>query len=282
VTYNLAGVNNLEMGWGRSDETFAALAVMSQLGGEDWFRLGDRDLPVHLRRTDWLRQGLSLTEITDRLRRAFGVPSSIVPMCDQPVRSLVHTDEGDLPFQHYFVRRHCEPLVMDVTFVGAPDARLTETVEETIASADVIVFCPSNPYLSIDPILSIPGLRRQLRAVIAPKVAVSPIVGGKAIKGPAAKMMREMSIDISPLSISRRYADLLNGFVLDETDAELSDRFDLPVLATDTLMTDLPSKTRLAHVVLDFALQLPSSSLQSSLPSSPAPAQHRMLRKTSR
>jgi LPPG:FO 2-phospho-L-lactate transferase len=282
VTYNLAGLNNPEMGWGRAGETFAALAVMSQLGGEDWFRLGDKDLPVHLRRTEWLRQGVSLTEVTDRLRRAFGVPSSIMPMCDQPVRTLVHTDEGDLPFQHYFVRRRCEPLVVDVTFVGASDARMTETVEVTIASADVIIFCPSNPYLSIDPILSIPGLRRQLRASPAPKVAVSPIVGGKAIKGPAAKMMREMSIDISPLSICRRYADLLNGFVLDEADTELSDRFDLPVLATDTIMTDLASKTRLAHAVLDFALQLPALSFPASLPPSASPAQHRMLRKTPR
>jgi LPPG:FO 2-phospho-L-lactate transferase len=172
--------------------------------------------------------------------------------------------------------------VVDVTFVGASDARMTETVEVTIASADVIIFCPSNPYLSIDPILSIPGLRRQLRASPAPKVAVSPIVDGKAIKGPAAKMMREMSIDISPLSICRRYADLLNGFVLDEADTELSDRFDLPVLATDTIMTDLASKTRLAHAVLDFALQLPALSFPASLPPSASPAQHRMLRKTPR
>lgn len=256
VMYNLAGVNNPEMGWGRADESFMALTTMGQLGGEDWFRLGDKDLAVHLRRTEWLHQGATLTEVTDRLRRAFGIRSVILPMCDRPVRTLVHTDEGDLPFQHYFVRRRCEPLVMDLTYVGAEQARLNPTLEESLAAADVVVFCPSNPYLSIDPLLSVPGLRRRLHALRAPKIAVSPIVGGQAIKGPAAKMMREMGKEISPLTIAQHYAGLLDGIVIDERDAHYADRFDLPVLVTLTLMTDLDSKQRLATRVLDFGQEL--------------------------
>jgi LPPG:FO 2-phospho-L-lactate transferase len=270
VMYNLAGANNPAMGWGRADESFTTLTALSQLGGEDWFRLGDKDLAVHLRRTEWLRQGTTLTEVTDRLRRSFGIRSQILPMCDRPVRTLVHTDEGDLPFQHYFVRRRCEPLVMDLTFVGAEQARVNPTVAENLAAADLVVFCPSNPYLSIDPILSVPGLRRILSAARAPKVAVSPIVGGQAIKGPAAKMMNEMGQEISPLTIARHYAGLLDGMVIDEQDAGAADRFDLPVLVAETLMTDLESKRRLAEQVLDFGQKL-RRERPVPAPASPAP-----------
>src|SRR5829696_5620305 len=150
VLYNLAGVNNPQFGWGRDQESFRLLETMSKLGGEDWFRLGDQDLALHLRRNEWLRQGIRLSEATDRLRRAFGVPSILLPMSDEPVRTLVHTDEGDLPFQHYFVRLRCEPIVMDLSFVGAESARVPEAVAKAINHADLIVFCPSNPYLSID------------------------------------------------------------------------------------------------------------------------------------
>ncbi|CAN5873114.1 2-phospho-L-lactate transferase [soil metagenome] len=201
VTYNLAGINNPETGWGLLGESFTTFGAMGQLGGEDWFRLGDKDLAVHLRRSEWLRQGVSLTEVADRLRRSFGIPSNILPMSDTPVRTLVHTDEGDLPFQHYFVRRRCEPMVIDLSFVGADQARLTDAVQEALSAATLIVFCPSNPYLSLDPILCIPGVRQQLRRMAAPKIAVSPIVGGQAIKGPAAKMMRELGQSISPLTV---------------------------------------------------------------------------------
>lgn len=256
VTYNLAGVNNPEMGWGRTGETFAALSVMSELGGEDWFRLGDKDLAVHLRRTEWLRQGISLSEVTDRLRRSLGIPSCILPMSDSPVRTLVHTDEGDLPFQHYFVRCRCEPMVIDLTFVGAAEARPSEAVVEALTTAELVIFCPSNPYLSIDPILSIPGLRQQLRRMKAPKIAVSPIVGGQAVKGPAAKMMRELGNSISPLTVVDHFDGLLTGFVLDEQDAVLRDAVDLPTLVTNTMMTDLASKTQLAQQVIDFGVQL--------------------------
>jgi len=253
VMYNLAGVQNPETGWGRAGDTFTTLGAMELIGGEDWFRIGDRDLATHLRRSAWLREGISLTEVTERLSRGLGIASVILPMCDQPVRTLVHTDEGDLPFQHYFVRRRCEPCVMDLTYVGAGEAQLSEAAHAALMRADVIVFCPSNPYLSIDPILSVGGMRRLLRRLPAPKIAVAPIVGGKALKGPAAKMMSEMGKEVSPLTVAVHFLDLLTGFVLDAADSHLVAEVPAPAIACDTVMTDLPSKARLAQAVLDYA-----------------------------
>jgi LPPG:FO 2-phospho-L-lactate transferase len=256
VLYNLAGLNNPVMGWGRDQESFRLLETMGKLGGEDWFRLGDQDVALHLRRNEWLRQGLRLSEVTDRLRRALGIPSLVLPMSDEPVRTLVHTDEGDLPFQHYFVRLRCEPMVMDLSFVGAESARVPDAVAKAIVNADLIVFCPSNPYLSIDPILSVPGMRRMLQDAPAPKVAVSPIVGGAAVKGPAAKMMRELGQMVSPLTVADHFDGLLDGFVLDYADGEIVNAVQLPTLVTGTMMTDLASKTKLAQEILAFGAQL--------------------------
>lgn len=264
VLYNLAEVNNPDTGWGRDQESFRLLDEMGKLGGEDWFRLGDQDLALHLRRSEWLQQGIRLSEVTDRLRRAFGIPSIVLPMSDEPVHTLVHTDEGDLPFQHYFVRLRCEPLVMDLSFVGAESARVPEVVDQAIIDADLIVFCPSNPYLSIDPILSVPGMRRLLQDAPAPKLAVSPIVGGEAIKGPAAKMMRELGQMVSPLTVMDHFDGLLDGFVLDNADAAIADAVQVPTLVTETLMTDLASKTKLAQEILGFAEQLVESQSASS------------------
>ena len=256
VLYNLADVHNPETGWGRAGESFAVLHAMGLLGGEDWFRLGDTDLAVHLRRSEWLRQGSSLTEVTDRLRRAFGVHSSILPMSDTPVRTLVHTDEGDLPFQHYFVGRRCEPCVIDVSFVGAAEAEPPDAAYAALLTADVVVFCPSNPYLSLDPILSVGEMRDLLGKLRAPKVAVAPIVGGKALKGPAAKMMREMGYPVTPVTIAAHFGGLLDGFVLDREDEAAANHMRVPALVIDTIMHDLGSKARLAQAVLDFALSL--------------------------
>ena len=256
VMYNLAGVNNPETGWGRLGESFETLRAMELLGGEDWFRLGNLDLAVHLRRTEWLNQGIGLTEITERLRRAFGIQSAILPMSDTPVRTLVHTDEGDLPFQHYFVRRRCEPCVIDLTFVGAGEADLSEAVHAALATADVIVICPSNPFLSVDPILSVGNLRGLLPRVRAPKVAVAPIVGGKALKGPAAKMMREMGLPVTPVTIAAHYDGLLDGFILDTEDAAAADHVRMPALVTNTVMSSTDDKAALAEAVLHFALGL--------------------------
>lgn len=265
VMYNLAGVNNPETGWGRLGESFETLRAMELLGGEDWFRLGNLDLAVHLRRTEWLAQGVGLTEVTERLRRAFGIQTPILPMSDMPVRTLVHTDEGDLPFQHYFVRRHCEPCVIDLTFVGASEAGLSEAVHAALATADVIVICPSNPYLSVDPILSVGNLRNLLPRVRAPKVAVAPIVGGKALKGPAAKMMREMGLPVTPVTIAAHYDDLLDGFVLDTEDAAAANHVRMPALVTNTIMNGLDDKAALAEAVLLFALSLNGQQRQPSV-----------------
>lgn len=256
VLYNLAGLNNPATGWGRDGETFHLLAAMGKLGGEDWFRLGDQDLALHLRRHEWLQQGLRLSEVTDRLRRGLGIPSVVLPMSDEPVRTLVHTDEGDLPFQHYFVRLRCEPMVMDLSFVGAESARVPEAVIKAMHNADLIVFCPSNPYLSIDPILSVPGMRRLIQDAPAPKVAVSPIVGGAAVKGPAAKMMRELGQMVSPLTVSDHFDELLDGFVLDHADGAIAAAVQMPTLVTATMMTDLANKTHLAQEILAFGAQL--------------------------
>jgi len=258
VLYNLAGLNNPEMGWGRQDEGWTVLGEMARYGGEEWFRIGDRDLALHLRRTEWLGMGLSLTEVTDRLRRLLGIPSAILPMCNESVRTLVHTDEGDLPFQHYFVRRRCEPVLVDLSFVGVESATLSPEVRKALREADAIIFCPSNPYVSIDPILGVPGLRELLRHSTAPKIAVSPIVNGQALKGPAAKMMRELGEMSSPLTVVDHLADVLDGFVIDQADAGLTAAVILPALVTETIMTDLPSKERLAQAVLDFAAHLRS------------------------
>ncbi len=264
VLYNLAGLNNPEMGWGRQAEVWTVLAEMERYGGENWFRIGDRDLALHLRRTEWLRMGLSLTEVTDRLRHLLGIPSAILPMCNEPVRTLVHTDEGDLPFQHYFVRRRCEPALVDLSFVGAESASLSPEVRKALNAADLVVFCPSNPYVSIDPILSVPGLRDFLRHSKAPKIAVSPIVNGQALKGPAAKMMRELGEMSSPLTVVDHLGDVLDGFVIDRADAELSDAVILPALVTQTIMTDLPSKERLAQAILAFAATLRTAPVPSA------------------
>lgn len=266
VLYNLAGINNPVMGWGRDQESFRTLEAIGQMGGEDWFRIGDLDLALHLRRNEWLHQGIRLSEVTDRLRRALGVPSTILPMSDEPVRTLVHTDEGDLPFQHYFVRLRCEPIVMDLSFVGAESARVPDAVSKAIHNADLIVFCPSNPYLSIDPILSIPGMRRLLKDAPAPKVAISPIVGGAAVKGPAAKMMLELGQMVSPITVADHFDGMLDGFVLDHADQAVADAVQLPTLVTATMMTDLASKQQLAAEVLSFGAQLAAESKHTPRP----------------
>lgn len=265
VLYNMSGINNPETGWGRKEESFNALQSMGNLGGEDWFRLGDKDLALNLRRSEWLRQGYSLTEVTERLRLALGIQATVLPMSDDPVRTLVHTEEGDLPFQHYFVRRRCEPMLIDLSYVGATEARITDQVRNALEKADLIVFCPSNPYLSIDPILSIAGMRRFVRKLAAPKIAVSPIVGGQAIKGPAAKIMRELGVPISPHTVAEHYDGLLNGFVVDLKEITIDLTLDIPYKQINTIMTDDESRHRLAQDVLDFGEELIASQAKNAV-----------------
>ena len=260
VMYTLAGLANPEAGWGVRDESWGMLDMLARYGGPTWFRLGDRDMATHLIRSQWLREGFPLTWVTRELCKLLGVRQAVLPMCDAPVRTIVHTDAGPLPFQEYFVRRHWEPVVESIHFEGVETAAPTQDVVFSLREGDLIVFCPSNPFVSLDPILALPALRRIIAASRAPKVAVSPIVGGQALKGPAAKMMRELGLEVSPVSVARHYQDLLTGFVLDRQDEthKMTIAFELGVraLVTDTVMKTNADRIRLARQVLEFAAQL--------------------------
>ena len=260
VTYTLSGRANPETGWGLAGETWHFLDALAALGGEDWFRLGDRDLATHVERTRRLRAGETLSRVTSDLSGRLGAPSRIAPMCDEPVRTVVETGAGDLPFQEYFVRRACEPAVRGLRFEGARSARMSAAFASALAdpALEAVVVCPSNPYLSVDPILAVPGAREALARCAAPVVAVSPIVGGRAIKGPAAKIMRELGVEASAAAVADRYRDLLDGFVLDETDRALARAIEsagagVRVRVERTVMRTGEDRVRLAARVLEFA-----------------------------
>ena len=221
VTYTLAGVANPETGWGLKDETWNVLEAMAKVGGETWFRLGGKDLAKHLERTRRLKAGESLSSIMIDLARRLETGTRIVPMSDQPVRTLVTTPDGELAFQDWFVRLRCEPVVRSVRFAGVEQAMPHPALADLRAAAGVIV-CPSNPFVSVAPILALPGVRDALKGARCPRVAVTPIVGGQAIKGPAAKMLAELGHDVSALGVARFYQGLIDGFVLDAQDAGLA------------------------------------------------------------
>ena len=253
VMYTLAGIHHPEQGWGLAGDTFQALEMIGRYGGPTWFRLGDKDLATHIMRRYWRDQGLSLTVITRRLCEALGVHAQVLPMSDDPVRTVVETPEGRLPFQEYFVRRRQAPKVLAVHFEGIERARPTAAVLTALEEAALIVFAPSNPYLSLDPILALPGVRERIRERRERVVAISPIVGGEAVKGPAAKMMREFGETPSPLVVARRYADLVGTFVLDERDLAWQTAvaaLGLRTVVTDTIMKTPADRARLARTVL--------------------------------
>ena len=261
ITYTLAGIANPQTGWGRRDETWSFMAALKALGGEDWFNLGDGDLALHVERTRRLAAGEGLGAITADICRRLGIGCRILPASDRPVRTVVETPTGVLAFQHYFVRDRGEPIVTGFSFEGAETARPLPEVLAALADPglDAIVICPSNPFISIDPILAISGFREALLAASAPVVAVTPIVGGKAIKGPAAKMLAELGREVSAEAVARHYGGLLDGFVLDrvdETAAGAIRALGLEVLVTDTVMRDDDAKVRLATEVLTFAGRL--------------------------
>lgn len=258
VMYTLAGIANPETGWGREGETWSFMQSLEALGGETWFRLGDKDLALHVERTRRLRHGEPLTSITADFTSRLGVCARLLPMSDQPVHTTVHSDEGVLPFQRYFVERQCAPQVNGFHFDGVDNARPNDGLIELLQaeSLDVIIICPSNPFISIDPILAVPGMREALSTSPVPVVAVSPIIGGKAIKGPTAKMMAELGVPTTTTAIAEHYQGLLNGFVVDEQDADQVKEVDLPCLVARTLMTTQKDKCRLASEVLDFARDL--------------------------
>ncbi len=259
VMYTLAGVANPETGWGLVNESFAFLGMLSGYGENTWFKLGDRDLATHVLRTQKLGAGETLTGVTAELSRALGVPGRILPMCDEKVSTLLKTPAGLLEFQEYFVRRRQGDEVLGVDLKGIEDARPTEAVLEAVSGADVIVFCPSNPVVSLGPILSLPGMRGALAAAPAPKVAVSPIVGGKALKGPADRMLSSLGHAVSSTGVAAMYEGLLDGMVVDRADedeGEDIERLGMRVLATDAVMRDRPDRGRLAREVLEFGAGL--------------------------
>ena len=257
IMYTLAGVNNRETGWGRAGETWRTTETLATLCGPTWFKLGDKDLATHLLRTEWRRSGFPLSWVTTQLCRRFGVQQTLIPMSDSSIQTIVHTERGELSFQDYFVRHRCEPRVLKLEYRGAEVAEPDRSLLSTIRMADVIIFAPSNPLLSIAPILSMPGMVRIIGAAVAPKIAVSPIIGGQAVKGPAAKIMTEFSMEVSPFGVANYLKDVLSGFVFDDVDAAMSPRIKdlgLRTYVTDTMMYNEADQARLAREVIEFAL----------------------------
>ena len=254
LTYTLAGLANATTGWGRGDESWHFMETLERLGGESWFRLGDRDLALHMRRRELLATGMGLTAATAALAGRLGVKHTILPVSDDPLRTLVLTADGRLPFQHYFVREKWRPAVRGFEIEGAARARRNPRIP--FARLTAVVLCPSNPFVSVDPILAVPGMVDGIQAADVPVVAVSPIVGGKAVKGPAAKMMRELGMPISAVGVARHYAGLVTRFVIDEQDAELAPQvraLGMRTAVAPTVMDSLETRVALARRVVDFA-----------------------------
>ncbi len=256
VMYTLSGINDTERGWGLAGESWQCLEALGTLGAEQWFQLGDRDLATHIHRTAMLRDGARLSQATEKLCSALGLVTRLLPMSDHPVRTLVDCRDGEFPFQHYFVREQCRPEVRGFRFEGQDQA--TPQPEFMALLADpalaLIVICPSNPFVSVDPILGLPGVRAALQASAAPVYAVSPIVGDRALKGPAAKMMAELGLPVSAASVAQHYRGLVDTFVLDESDATLAHSMEEPgmrLMTAPTVMKTLADREQLARALLD-------------------------------
>lgn len=257
LLYTLAGESNPETGWGRSGETWQFMEALAQVGGETWFRLGDRDLALHVERTRRLKAGETLSTVTTALAAALRVRHSILPMSDDPVATLVHTAQGPMDFQHYFVRERCEPVVTGFEVRGAQEARINPLVLEWLEDPGLrgIILCPSNPFVSIDPILQVANLRQLLAGSAARVIAVSPVIGGAAIKGPTVKMMQELGVEGTADWVAGHYRDFLDGFVLDLVDAPLCETIasmGLEVAVTQTLMISLEDRVNLARACLEL------------------------------
>ncbi len=256
VTYTLAGVVNEQTGWGIAGDTFACMDWLARYGEARWFNLGDRDFATHLYRTKELRQGRTLTEVTDTIRRALGVASRILPMSDAYTPTRVVTDEGEMHLQEYFVRRRCEPRIRAIHFDNLKAAQAAAGVETAILDADLVIICPSNPFISIAPILAVPGVRKAMGETAAQVVAITPIVAGRALKGPTAEMLKDLGHEVSAVGVARLYHDVVKLFVLDESDALLGSQvaaLGLRVVTTDTVMRTLADKERLARFVISAA-----------------------------
>lgn len=253
VMYTLAGLANPETGWGLAGDSFRAMQMVERYGGPAWFRLGDGDLGTNLMRTALLHEGHTLTEVTGRLCAALGVEHTLLPMSDDPVRTVLDTDRGTLAFQEYFVRERWEPAVRRIRFEGAAEARPSAAVIAALERATAIVIGPSNPFLSIDPILAVRGIRERIAEADAPCVAVSPVIGGRAVKGPTVKLMAELGLELTALGVAQHYHNLLDGIIMDEEDIALAGAVQASgVRATTehTLMATLEDKTNLARAIL--------------------------------
>ncbi|WP_417686735.1 2-phospho-L-lactate transferase [Roseibium sp.] len=261
--YTLSGRADLDRGWGRSGETWNAMNALRELGEDVWFNLGDKDLGLNLLRTARLARGDRLTDITRDFARAFGIASTLLPMCDQPVSTQLRCTDGDYDFHDWFVAHKTKPEVRDVRFRGAETAEMSGEVRAALFDPDLaaVIICPSNPYLSIAPVLAVPGLQQALIDCPAPVVGVTPVVGGAAIKGPTAEMMRGFDVPVTATSAAELHADIFDGYIIDERDSDQLPDFtrrlpDLAVTTADTMMVDLPAKRRLARAALDFADEL--------------------------
>ena len=255
VMYTLAGVSNPETGWGIAGESFETLNMVERYGEETWFKLGDKDLATHVLRTSRMRSGETLTEVTAGLSGALGVGSAVLPMSDDPVSTVLETPEGRLEFQEYFVRRGQRDEVVGIELSGIDEARPTGGVLAAISGADAIVFCPSNPVVSVGPILALPGMTETLASSSAPKVAVSPIVGGRALKGPADRLLASLGHEVSALGVARMYAGLVDGMVVDRADEREQagiEAIGMRVLVTESVMRNAEDRARLASETLEF------------------------------
>ena len=253
VTYTLGGVVNPKTGWGFRQETFRLLERLAVLGGPSWFNLGDRDLATHIYRSDRLRRGATLSQVADEVRRALGVSATILPMSDQPVRTKIRAKQGWLAFQEYFVKLRAKPVVREIRFEGCAEARPAPGVLEALREAGRIVICPSNPMISVGPILAVPGIREVLRERREAVLAVCPLVGGKSLKGPSDKMMRQMGLQSSALGVAKLYRDFCGTIMIDSADARQKkgiEALGMNVVAASTVMRTLGDKVRMARAVL--------------------------------
>ena len=257
LLYTLSGLSDQDQGWGRAGESWSTMEALEHLGGETWFRLGDKDIALHLLRRSLFDSGMSLTQVVEHVARQFGISHTILPVSDDPIRTVVQCELGDLPFQEYFVRHQCEPKVTSFSFDGADNAKLNKKL--VLDKVSGVILCPSNPYLSIDPMLSLRELRDFLINTEVPVVAVSPIVGGKALKGPTAKIMRELEIPSTSLNVAEHFSGLLDGFVIDAIDRKETQRIQnnaLQVLVCNTVMNSLEDRIQLAECTVQFLRSL--------------------------
>ncbi len=256
VMYTLAGINNKETGWGMEGETWEFMKALERLGGEHWFRLGDRDIATHIDRTHRLKKGQTLSSITKMQSQMLDIKHTIVPMSDEAVPTIVHTTEGPLAFQDYFVRMRSEPKVVRIEYQGATETKPGNDFLRALDQPNLtaIVICPSNPFLSIAPIVNLSGIKEYLKKRKIPVVAVSPIIGGKAVKGPAAKIMNELGMDVSAVGVAKYYGDLIDGIVIDTVDEKFGGMMGIECCVTPTMMYDVSASTQLAKTVIDFAM----------------------------